>query len=339
MGNRIICLLLTIITIFSFTGCRKKDSAPDVSAESSALPALVSTPKPTPEATPKPTAELTLKPTPAPTPSETLRPLLTETPMPLATGTPMPLATREPFPDASVTPDANAPVITKQPNGEGHYEGESAVFVAGADRYTSLHWTAVSPSGRQVTMNIFRDTFLGCTVIGDNDTTLTITNLTTDMSGWSFYCTFENNGSLTKTNSARLKVTATATGTGTGSSSGSTSKKLRCPSCGSEVPRNLLNCPFCGGEIYTKNETAVVNQDDSGDIFYMDNTGMMYYEDSTKKSTYVDTNTNYTVFNESGLVQSGNYNKERKEEEKRERLEAFLNGEEVDLGEMMELGD
>ena len=70
--------------------------------------------------------------------------------------------------------------------------GESAVFVTQAENWTTLKWTAVSPSGREIDIKTFRETFPGSTVTGENETTLTITNLNLDMSGWSFYCTFEN---------------------------------------------------------------------------------------------------------------------------------------------------
>ena len=242
--------------------------------------------------------------------------------MPLASATPQPSAT------PAAVARANAPVVTKQPNGEGHYVGESAVFVAAASNWTSLSWTAVSPSGREIDIKTFRETFPDCTVLGENDTSLTVTNLNLDMSGWSFYCTFVNENAQTKTESARLRVRdpqTTTTGSGTGTTTAK-SKRLRCPSCGSEVPRDLLNCPYCGNEIYTQNENAYVEQDQTGDIFYMDNTGAMYFDSSDRTSTYVDTNTNYAVFNDAGAVRFGNYTKEQEAADKQAAMESILSG-------------
>lgn len=252
----------------------------------------------------------------------------------------MPLATLPPkaaaadISEPAVTPAAlaaaqsNAPIVLKQPNGESHYIGESAVFIAEARNYTSLHWTAVSPSGREINMKTFRETFPDCSVIGEKDTTLLVANLNIDMSGWSFFCTFENADTSTSTEKARLRVrdprSDGSAGTGTGTAVVTEPKRLRCPACGSEVPRDLLNCPYCGSEIYTQNEYAYVAQDETGDIYYMDNTGAMYFDSSDRTSTYVDTNTNYTVFNDSGLIQSGNYKKEEEEAEEQSILDSFL---------------
>ena len=311
MRKRALCLLLAVLTILSLTACGKKNQQPEATpAPATAAPTPVETATPAPIETPKPT----------PAPIQTPKPTPAPTPMPLASAAPQPSATPE------AVANANAPVVTKQPNGEGHYIGESAVFVTAATNWTSLSWTAVSPSGREIDMKTFRETFPDCSVIGEKDTSLTITNLNIDMSGWSFYCTFENADAKTKTESARLRVRDPENSTtGTGASAVTTkSKRLRCPSCGSEVPRDLLNCPYCGSEIYTQNEYAYVNQDQTGDIFYMDNTGVMYFDSTDRISTYMDTNTNYAVFNDAGAVHFGNYNKEQEEEENQALLNAAL---------------
>ncbi len=313
MRKRVLCVLFTAVMILALTACGKKNQQPEASpAPATPAPTPVATAAPTPSETPAPIQ--TPRPTPAPTPAPT--------PMPLATPTPQPSAT------PAAVAQANAPVVTKQPNGEGHFIGESAVFVTAAANWTSLSWTAVSPSGREIDMKTFRETFPDCSVIGEKDTTLTVTNLNLDMSGWSFYCTFANDNATTKTESARLRVRDpqnTTSGTGTGTAA-TKSKRLRCPSCGEEVPRDLLNCPYCSAEIYTQNEYAYVNQDQTGDIFYMDNTGAMYFDSSDRISTYVDTNTNYAVFNDAGAVHFGNYTKEQEEEANRALLDAALAG-------------
>ena len=300
------------------------------------MPMTTQTPRPTAAATPIPLATQAPKPAAAETPM----PLTTLAPKPAAAETPMPLATLAPKPAAAETPkpaatpaalaaaQSNAPIVLKQPNGEGHYIGESAVFIVDARHYTSLYWNAVSPSGREIDMKTFREVFPDCTVFGEKDTTLTITNLNIDMSGWSFFCTLENEEASTSTAKARLRVrdpqSTDSTETGTGTAVATQSKRLLCPACGSEVPRDLLNCPYCGKQIYTQNEYAHVTQDPAGDIFYWDNTGAMYYDSTDHISTYVDTNTNYTVFNDSGLVHSGNYQKEEEEAKQRAILESYL---------------
>jgi len=338
--RKIIFLVLTVLLVLlTLTACGKKTS-PDP------------TPAPTASATPGqaadaiPNAVLKATPTPVPTPMPTRSPA-PETPMPLASAAPKPSAEAEPAPSATPAAVAAAqnegPTIIKQPNAEGHYIGESAVFTAEARDWTSLAWTAVSPSGREVDLGTFRKTFPDCTVLGGAESTLTITDLNIDMNGWSFYCTFKNDRGENRTDSARLRVrdpnSSTSSGTGSGTAVTTKSKRLRCPDCGSEVPRDLLNCPYCGAEIYTKNEYAYVSQDQTGDIFYMDNTGVMYYNNADRTSTYMDTNTNYTVFNDSGLIQSGNVKEEEKKAKEEANLNALLSGDVSFLFEDVEKDD
>ena len=328
MKKSTICMLFATLLILTLAGCGKKTRT-----ETKVFPI------PTSSAAPTASAELTTSPSPIPTPQSTRTPRPEITPMALTTVTPVPVVSATPIPVASATPAAlaaeriNAPVISKQPNSETHFIGESAVFIVSATNWDSLSWTAVSPGNREVDLKTFRETFPDCSVIGEKDTTLTITNISIDMSGWSFYCTFENENAKTKTTSARLRVrdpdnpATFATGTGSAAAITARSKRLRCPSCGSEVPRDLLTCPYCGKEIYTAiNKDAYVDQDSTGDILYMDNTGVMYYDSSNRTSTYMDTSTNYAVFNDAGAVQFGNYNKEQEEAEEAELMQEILNG-------------
>ena len=103
------------------------------------------TPTPAPATTPAqvadaiPNAVLNATPTPASTPMPTPKPTRSpapETPMPLATAAPTPVVTEAPSssatPAAAAAAQSEGPVITKQPNGEGHYIGESVVFTAEA---------------------------------------------------------------------------------------------------------------------------------------------------------------------------------------------------------------
>lgn len=104
------------------------------------------------------------------------------------------------------TPSAPVPVISKQPTSETHYIGESALFIADANTWTSSAWTAVAPDGTETDMDTFRATFPNCTVSGDTTTSLKISGLSQNMTGWSFYCTLYNFGSATTTDVASLKV-------------------------------------------------------------------------------------------------------------------------------------
>ena len=204
--------------------------------------------------------------------------------------------------------------------------GESAVFVTLAENWTTLHWTAVSPSGREIDIKTFRETFPGSTVTGENETTLTITNLNLDMSGWSFYCTFENDQETAVTDSARLKVTAQEeTGTGSGSSgTGSSKKTLRCSKCGEEIARETIYCPSCGQYVYNDDSILIVYED--GNMSYMDPAGAMDFDSGGRISSYVDTNENYAIFNDSGLISSGNYKKDREKAEEEAIKNALISG-------------
>ena len=227
MRTRTLCLLLALLLMLPLAACGKKNKtepsptpSPTPTAVFAPAPTQTAAPSPTPTPTPAASASPSAAPTPTFTPIETPAPILRGTPTPAptpaaVTPTPAaPAASTIPAPSPTPAVPAYAPVITKQPSGEGHYAGESAVFVTHADKWTTLEWTAVSPSGRKVDLKTFRETFPDSTVTGDNDTTLTITNLNIDMNGWRFFCTFTNEDASTATEEARLKVTAVP-GTGT----------------------------------------------------------------------------------------------------------------------------
>lgn len=333
MWRRVCCILLALLTILTLSACKRKKQpstetpTPESSAaaskpqpsvtpkpKSTAAPEPTVTPKPKPTVTPKPktTAAPTPKPKPTPKPSAAPSSSPSETPIPTAT----PAATR--------IPSAFAPKITKQPSSEGHFVNESAVFVTQAENWTTLHWTAVSPSGREIDIKTFRETFPGSTVTGENETTLTITNLNLDMSGWSFYCTFENDQETAVTDSARLKVTAQeSTGSGSGST-GSRKRTLRCMNCGEEIDREDIICPSCGKSVFHDN--AIVYIDNDGNISYIDQAGTMYFDKSSRTSTYEDYNANYAYFNDNGLIISGNYVKDEQAAEEQAIKDAIISG-------------
>ena len=342
MRRKVLCALLVLAAALTLCACSSK-SQTSVPVMTSALSSADSV-TPTPVADAIPSVVLTPLQTPKP-----VHPAVSETPMPLATLAPKPAATGIPEPAATpaalAAAQSNAPIVLKQPTGEGHFIGESAMFIVDARNYSSLHWNAVSPSGREIDMKTFRETFPDCSVIGEKDTTLLITNLNIDMSGWSFFCTFENADASTSTEKARLRVrdprstdpantksdsksdSKTDSKTDTDTAAATQPMLPHCPACGSEVPRDLLSCPYCGKQIYTQNEYANVTQYQTGDIYYRDNTGSMFFDSTDGTSTFVDNNGNYTIFNENGLVQSGNYNKEDEEAEQLAILESFLAGE------------
>ena len=330
MRRKVLCALLAGLMALPLSACGKgKEQAPETTP--SPAPTAVFAAAPVQNASPAPTEEPAAE-TPAPTPKAAIsRPKATaeptptflpiETPAPIlrptsASGTPTPAdpsatpaATPAPTPEIS----AFAPVITKQPSGESHNAGESAVFITHADRWTSLKWTAVSPSGREIDLKTFRETFPDATVTGDNETSLSISNLNIDMSGWSFYCTFINDDASIQTAKARLKVTAVP-GTTTGANGQKVSTRiLLCPYCKEEVFRSMVTCPYCGGVIYDGEKDFFVYQDTSGNVFYMDETGSMYYDSGLATTTFEDHINNYAVFDAAGKPKFGNYEKERQD--------------------------
>ena len=153
--------------------------------------AAAATPEPTPEATPEATdvnvvvlPEETCEPTPEPTPAPTPEP------------------TPEPEPESS----APAPEIYKNPRREKHHPGQTAVFIAGADPYDEVGWRAIAPNAQDVSLEAFQNVFTDCSVLGIYSDTLTITNVSLEMNGWSFYCVFVNEGSRSDTEAAALFV-------------------------------------------------------------------------------------------------------------------------------------
>ena len=113
--------------------------------------------------------------------------------------------TAPPTPAPTPAP-TNFMTITKNPTSESRVTGETAWFVSGASGYTSLAWTFVSPQGGEYSVQSFRSMFPYCSVGGADSTTLTVNNLSTDMSGWGVYCTFYNNGQTARTNTAYMYV-------------------------------------------------------------------------------------------------------------------------------------
>ncbi len=99
-------------------------------------------------------------------------------------------------------------LVTKHPTDETHAEGETAWFVSGAQYYNTLDWTFVGPSGREYNVKEFRTMFPYVTVEGENTTTLTVRNLSSDLNGWAVFCNFHSANDNAKTNWAFFHVYA-----------------------------------------------------------------------------------------------------------------------------------
>ena len=115
------------------------------------------------------------------------------------------------------------------------------------------------------------------------------------------------------------------TGTGSGSSgAGSRKRTLRCSKCGEEIERETIYCPSCGQYVYNDDSILIVYED--GNMSYMDPAGAMEFDSGGRISSYVDTNENYAIFNDSGLISSGNYKKEREKAQEEAIKNALISG-------------
>ncbi|MBO5640112.1 MAG: hypothetical protein J5916_09430 [Oscillospiraceae bacterium] len=101
--------------------------------------------------------------------------------------------------------------ITKNPTNESPAVGGTAYFVANASTWTSLNWTFVSPQGGEYNADGFVKMFPYAKVSGAGSTTLTVANVSTDMNGWSVYCTFYSGTQTARTGSAYLYVSGSTT--------------------------------------------------------------------------------------------------------------------------------
>ena len=264
MKKRICSIVLAALLMLSLSACGQ-------------IKSIVGGNKPAP--TPAPATPLpTLAPTLAPVPT-----LAPSTPTPAPTPTPTPKPTPTPAPTPAPTPMAPAPVISKQPTGESHYVGESALFIANANPFTAASWTAVAPNGMEMDMQTFRNTFPNSSTVGDTTGSLTINNINMDMNGWTFYCTFDNMGSTASTNSVALRVLGPKAQTPTQNVPVQAVTNISCPICGSTVASNVAICPVCGEYInsdgidYSYADAYRDVVDDAGDIWRIYADGSMDY--------------------------------------------------------------
>ena len=103
--------------------------------------------------------------------------------------------------------DNNTVNITKNPTDEVRFVGENAIFKSAATGYDKLTWNFESPDKKAVTVQEFKARFPYAVVEGENTTTLTVKNLSTDMNGWAVYCGFSNGDTEVDTTLAFLYVT------------------------------------------------------------------------------------------------------------------------------------
>ena len=96
--------------------------------------------------------------------------------------------------------------ITKSPTDEVRYVGDTAIFKSAATGYDKLTWNFESPDKKAVTVKEFQTRFPYAVVDGENTTTLTLKNLSTDMNGWAVYCTFFSGETEVSTTLAFLYV-------------------------------------------------------------------------------------------------------------------------------------
>ena len=103
--------------------------------------------------------------------------------------------------------DSKTANITKSPTDEVRFVGDTAIFKSAATGYDKLTWNFESPDKKAVTVQEFKARFPYAVVEGENTTTLTVKNLSTDMNGWAVYCTFFNGETEVSTTLAFLYVT------------------------------------------------------------------------------------------------------------------------------------
>ena len=103
--------------------------------------------------------------------------------------------------------DSKTANITKSPTDEVRFVGDTAIFKSAATGYDKLTWNFESPDKKAVTVQEFKARFPYAVVEGENTTTLTVKNLSTDMNGWAVYCTFFSGETEVSTTLAFLYVT------------------------------------------------------------------------------------------------------------------------------------
>ena len=199
----------------------------------------------------------------------------------------VPVVAYTPAPQSPSTPAYLS--ITKSPTSESHYTGETAYFVSNATTWTSLSWTFVSTYGGEYSVEGFQSIFPGSPVGGSSSTTLTVSNVTNDMSGWGVYCTFYYNGQTARTNTAYLYVT-TKTYT-------STTPILYGPSYYSAYGTDIHTQDRNGTQIYQHTDGSVTYFYTDGTGIHLDSTGTVTdFDEYGNSTTYFTDGSSYTEY-------------------------------------------
>ena len=182
-------LLLVVAVIFSLCACGRKTSSADteIPTDSEALDfsnsvTIVSNP------TPVPAAQITVA--PAATPASAT-PVPSSTPV-TAVATPTPTI-------VIVNTTTSSNPITKSPINDVCQAGGSVSFTASATNYSNVCWKIKLPSSKTNpdSSNIFNASdaplhFAGLSVSGEYSTTLTLSNVPSEMDGCLIQCVFDN---------------------------------------------------------------------------------------------------------------------------------------------------
>ena len=221
---------------------------------------------------------------------------------PVVTPAPAPASGTGSAPAATYTAPAYF-AVTKNPTSESHYVGESALFISNASTWTSLSWTFVSPDGGEYSSQSFRNIFPGAYVSGEYSTSLTVSNLTTGMSGWGVYCTFYNNSQTARTSTAYIYVMVKPAAPAPTANPYST---VIAPGYYSVYQGNGTYTEFHGNEGFTTYypDGSSYTQLNSGtaELNFGDGSSLVTYGDGT--GTYYD-NGSWISFDSNGAVISG----------------------------------
>ena len=156
--------------------------------------------------------------------------------------------------------DNKAINITKSPTDEVRYVGDTAIFKSAATGYDKLTWNFESPDKKAVTVQEFKIRFPYAVVEGENTTTLTVKNLSTDMNGWAVYCTFFNGETEVSTTLAFLYVTV------------STAPATPAPKPTTTTTTTTYYTYYV--PVYDEYEYVIVDDDDDDDVYvYVDEFG------------------------------------------------------------------
>ena len=161
--------------------------------------------------------------------------------------------------------DSKTANITKSPTDEVRYVGDTAIFQSAANGYSKLAWNFESPDKKAVTVQEFKTRFPYAVIEGENTTTLTVKNLSTDMNGWAVYCTFFNGETEVSTTLAFFYVTVSTA-----------------PATPAPKPTTTTTTTYYTYyvPVYDEYEYVIVDDDDDDDVY-------VYVDDDYDDDVYV----------------------------------------------------